>query len=195
MGVSRGQLIKLERGERRLTADYIHVAARAFGVPESAVIGSEHAVPVVGLVGAGGSISTEHENDRFEPLFSIDLPISFNEDVIAFQVAGDSMFPAYHDGDVIVVSRAGAPVDTLLGLEAVVKVNGSDEPGDRYFKKLIRGANPTTFDLESYNAPTMRGVRISWASAIIVRVPKSQFQRRNGAGAKKPAPRRRAKKD
>lgn len=145
MGVSRGQFIKLERGERRLTADYIHVAARAFGVPESAVIGSEHAVPVVGLVGAGGSISTEHENDRFEPLFSIDLPISFNEDVIAFQVAGDSMFPAYHDGDVIVVSRAGAPVDTLLGLEAACW----RKPGP-----LVRRSSPPAYEPESSAALT-----------------------------------------
>jgi transcriptional regulator with XRE-family HTH domain len=38
MGVSRGQYIKLERGERRLTADYIARAAKAFKVPQSAVI-------------------------------------------------------------------------------------------------------------------------------------------------------------
>lgn len=38
MGVSRGQYIKLERGERRLTSDYIAMAAKAFHVPQSAVI-------------------------------------------------------------------------------------------------------------------------------------------------------------
>lgn len=38
MGVSRGQYIKLERGERRLTTDYIARAAKAFHVSQSAVI-------------------------------------------------------------------------------------------------------------------------------------------------------------
>lgn len=38
MGVSKGQFIKLERGERRLTIDYINQAAKAFGVSSSEVI-------------------------------------------------------------------------------------------------------------------------------------------------------------
>jgi len=38
MGVSKGQYIKLERGERRLTLDYITRAGTAFGVPASEVI-------------------------------------------------------------------------------------------------------------------------------------------------------------
>ncbi|MFC6388357.1 LexA family transcriptional regulator [Methylorubrum zatmanii] len=39
MGVSRGQFIKLERGERGLTERTIALAARAFAVPPSRVIG------------------------------------------------------------------------------------------------------------------------------------------------------------
>jgi repressor LexA len=38
MGVSRGQFIKLERGERRLTLDYINRAAKAFDVRPSDLI-------------------------------------------------------------------------------------------------------------------------------------------------------------
>lgn len=38
MGVSKGQYIKLERSERRLTLDYITRAGVAFGVPASEVI-------------------------------------------------------------------------------------------------------------------------------------------------------------
>lgn len=38
MGVSKGQYIKLERGERRLTLEYINQAAKAFDVTPSDVI-------------------------------------------------------------------------------------------------------------------------------------------------------------
>lgn len=38
MGVSKGQYIKLERGERRLTLEYINQAAKAFDVTPSEVI-------------------------------------------------------------------------------------------------------------------------------------------------------------
>lgn len=48
MGVSRSQFIKLERGERRLTVDYIRTAAKAFGVPEAAIIAGPRPIPVVG---------------------------------------------------------------------------------------------------------------------------------------------------
>lgn len=47
MGVSKGQYIKLERGERRLTLEYINQAAKAFDVSPSDVIddGDQDASP------------------------------------------------------------------------------------------------------------------------------------------------------
>ncbi len=56
MGISRGQLIKLERGERRLTADYIRLAAEAFGTSELEVLGTPRSVRLVGKVGAGAEV-------------------------------------------------------------------------------------------------------------------------------------------
>src|SRR5450755_207272 len=53
MGVSRGQYIKLERGERKLKERTIALAAKAFGVGEADVIADRGNVPLVGFVGAG----------------------------------------------------------------------------------------------------------------------------------------------
>jgi len=53
MRISRGQFIKLERGERKLTERTIALAARAFGVSEADVIADRVTVPLVGFVGAG----------------------------------------------------------------------------------------------------------------------------------------------
>lgn len=179
-----------------MTRQWAERLAPHLGVsPQSLIFPEDPRVPVVGLVGAGGSISTELENDGFDALFEIELPFVLSEEAVAFQVSGDSMFPVYNDGDVIVVSRAGSPAETLLGLEAVVKVGGRDEPGDRFFKRVLRGSSAATFDLESYNAPTIRDVAIGWASSLIVRVPAAQLRRRNGGAAKPSAPRRLTKKD
>lgn len=49
VNVSRGQYIKLERGERRLTSDYIRMAANAFSVPDAAII-SDIQIPVTGYL-------------------------------------------------------------------------------------------------------------------------------------------------
>lgn len=196
VGTSAQQIDRLERGERKLTREWAERLASALGVPpQSLLFPAMAAVPVVGLVGAGGSISTEAENDQFDPLFMIDLPFALSDDAIGFEVRGDSMFPAYKDGDIIIVSRTGAPVESVLGLEAVVRLGAADEPGDRFFKMPLRGSTPGTYDLESYNAPPMRGVKIGWASSLIARVPAAHWRRQNGAPPKNNAPQRRAKKD
>lgn len=182
MGVSRGQFIKLERGERPMKPVHVSAAARAFGVPEGDVR-APAIIPVVGLVGAGGSIDTQWENQT-DPLFEIELPILVGDDAIAFQVSGDSMWPRYDDGDVIVVSRIGEPVENLLNFEAVVRI-GTDHDGGRYFKRILPGRQPGLFDLESYNAPPMRDKPVAWGASLIARVPASRWRRLNGAAVKR----------
>jgi transcriptional regulator with XRE-family HTH domain len=184
MGVSRGQFIKLERGERRLYPEYIAMAARAFDVPETAIISdATGSIPVVGRVGAGGSIETEWEN-LTEPLFEIELPFPVGEDAIGFEIEGNSMWPRYDPHDVIVVSKAGEPIDTLLGFDAVLRTGADDGNGNRFLKRPIRSSTPGLFDLESYNAPPMRGLRIAWAAGIIAHVPASRWRRLNGKAVK-----------
>ena len=183
MGVSRGQFIKLERGERRLTENYIRQAAIAFNVPDATVLGDGRSVPVVGRVSAGGSIDTAWENHA-EPLFEIELPFPLGEDAIGFEITGESMWPRYDEGDVIVVSRHGEPLEALLGFEAVVRTGDSDESGGRYFKRVIRAGTPGLFDLESYNAPPMRAQKVFWGAGLIARVPASRWKRINGKAVK-----------
>lgn len=180
MGISRGQYIKLERDERRLNTTYIALAAKAFGVSESQVIAKTSTViPVVGLISAGGTIETAWEQQS-EPLHEIEIPFPLGEDVIGLVVNGDSMWPKYDPGDVIVVSRSGESIEGLVGWEAAVRT----ADGNRYFKRLICGARKGLFDLESYNAPTIRGVEIEWAAGRIATIPASRWKRIVSAGLK-----------
>lgn len=93
MGVSRSQFIKLERGERRLTSDYIHSAAIAFGVPEAEVIAERATVPLVGYVGAGAE--AHYYTDAQDPVEEVPMPPGGNENTVAVEARGDSLGPFF----------------------------------------------------------------------------------------------------
>lgn len=102
MGISRGQFIKLERGERQLTSRTIALAAKAFGVAETEIIAQ--AVPVVSWISAGrlahgGPVT---EEDEVRTIAVNDLP---QGDWIALVVEGDSMDRVAPEGSIIIVNR------------------------------------------------------------------------------------------
>ncbi len=110
MGISRSQFIKLERGERGMTERTINLAAKAFGVPPSALLDEDASeedlgetelvpaservipVPVVGTVEAGTFRAIEDISQE-APEFVLVTPDPDhpNARITAFDVAGDSM--------------------------------------------------------------------------------------------------------
>ncbi|MCI0467049.1 MAG: S24 family peptidase [Beijerinckiaceae bacterium] len=131
-------------------------------------------VRVAGRIGAGAEILPEFEQIPPEGLYEIEVPFPIPPDAIAFQVEGDSMWPRYDPGDVIVCWRQGNNVEEVLGWEAAVRTLD----GKRYLKRIQRGAASGTFDLESHNAVPIRGVRIAWAAEIKGVVRSGQWRRR-----------------
>lgn len=131
-------------------------------------------VPVVGRIGAGSEIQPEFEQIPPEGLYEIEVPFPIPADAIAFQVDGDSMWPRYDPGDVIICWRQGSPADEVVGWEAAVRT----ADGKRYLKRVQRGAAAGTFDLESHNAAPIRGVRLDWAAGIKGVVRFGQWRRK-----------------
>jgi len=131
-------------------------------------------VQVVGRIGAGAEILPEFEQIPAEGLYEIEVPFPIANDAIAFQVEGDSMWPRYDPGDVIICWRQGTNVDEVIGWEAAVKT----ADGKRYLKRIQRGGASGTFDLESHNAAPIRGVRIEWAAEIKGVVRSGQWRRK-----------------
>ena len=134
--------------------------------------GARPAVQVVGRIGAGAEILPEFEQIPPEGLFEIDLPVPLPPEAVAFMVEGDSMWPRYDSGDVVVCGRTETDAQAIMGSEAAVRT----ADGKRYLKVIRRGSSEGTFDLESHNAPPIRGVTIEWAARILMILPGSQWR-------------------
>jgi hypothetical protein len=86
------------------------------------------------------------------------------------------MWPRYDPGDVILCWREGADVESLLGFEAAVRT----DDGRRYLKRILRGSERGSYDLESHNSPLIRDVRIVWAASIAAVVRAGQWKKFEG---------------
>ena len=132
-------------------------------------------VVVRGLIGAGAEIFMEAEQIGPEGLEEIELAIVVSPDALAFRVQGESMYPRYDDGDIVICGRDGIAVEELVNWEAAVRTSD----GRRFLKRLRRGSRPGLFDLESHNAAPMRGMVIEWASVIEHVVRSGQWKTRS----------------
>jgi hypothetical protein len=135
---------------------------------------SGNLVRVIGRIGAGAEIQPEFEQISPESVYEIEVPFPVSTDAVAFQVEGDSMWPRYDPGDVIICWRQGTDAEEVIGWEAAVRT----ADGKRYLKRIQRGAASGTFDLESHNAAPIRGVRIEWAAEIKGVVRSGQWHRK-----------------
>ncbi len=126
---------------------------------------------IVGRVGAGAEILPEFEQAPPEGLDEIEFPWSLPSGSIAFKVEGDSMWPRYNAGDVVVCAQGEHDFAAVTGQEAAVRTGD----GRRFLKTVRRGSAPGTFDLESHNAPPIRNVTLEWAAPILMILPGTRW--------------------
>ena len=125
---------------------------------------SQQSVPMLGLAQAGGG---GYFDDSGFPAGKgwdeVALPAAGDEHAYALEISGDSMKPAYRDGDVIVVSP-GTPI--RRGDRVVVKTSG----GEVMVKELKRRTTKT-LKLQSLNPAhadrTFDAADIEWIARIV----------------------------
>lgn len=164
--------------------DEVRKYARAFGVSFIWLLTGEgepkstHQVVVMGRIGAGAAILPEIEQVPVSGLYEVRTPFLVGRRTIAFEVIGDSMWPRYDPGDIVICGREGGDPAEIVGWEAAVRT----ADGHRYLKRIVRGAAPDSFDLESHNAPTIRGVQLEWVARVdaVVRAETRQARTRGG---------------
>ncbi len=153
-----------ENAQNSIRDKHAKIYARAFRVsPEWLLFGTggpeKKSVPLVGHVGAGAEVFCV--DDGGGKLDDIDPPPGIGPDAVAVLVRGDSMFPRYSDGDVIIYD-AHIPLEKADGKECIVALTD----GRRYVKN-VRKNTDATYDLDSWNAPPIRNVQIEWVAEII----------------------------
>ena len=125
------------------------------------------AVPVVGVVGAGAAIYPIDDHALGGGVDETEAPPDIGEPVVAVRVRGDSMYPAYDDGDLLFYARdpmTGGAIDEARCLHRDCIVALPD--GRILVKRLMRGSLRALYTLVSFNAPPIENVRISWASPV-----------------------------
>ena len=121
-GSTPQQIGRLEKGERRLTTDWIEKIAHALGVPEEDLITSEHGerviIPEIGIRGMGKDINGKPdmaqvgENDQILSEWSLPKELlahkvgATGSTMRIIQVMGDSMMPEFNPGDRVMVNTA-----------------------------------------------------------------------------------------
>ncbi len=117
-------------------------------------------VPLYGDVGAGQRI-TRVDGDT--PLEFVNAPLWAEAGTCALIVKGDSMFPAYWEGDIIYFDKGNmVPFEDALYRECVVALD-TDE---LFLKQVTPGITPGTATLVSYNAPPIRDAVARWVSPV-----------------------------
>jgi len=186
-GLSTAYLSRLEKGERNLSVKNINLIAAGLRVsPRDIIVNDDdehrsNVVKVMGRIGAGAEILVEGEDWPADGLFEIEAPFPVPEGSIAFEVSGESMWPRYDPGDIIICWDTQSHVDEVIGWEAAVKTTD----GRRYLKRILRGSTKNTFDLESHNAPPIRGVHLLWVGAIQAVIRSGQWRKLNEDGRKR----------
>lgn len=164
----------------RRSRDY----AAAFGVrpewlydaqsPQSgAAAGGGGPAPIIGRVGADPGGEVLLAGGQAPPEFA-PLPPGGTERAVALRVSGHSMRGLADDGALIYFEdQRTPPSPDMLGQVVVVEL----DTGEVLVKRLLRGASPGRFDLESLAGPTRRDARLRWAAHITAIVPPWQARR------------------
>ena len=163
-GFSPGHLSRLERGDRKLTVETLERLALALGVQPTDLLApaAQRQIPIVGYVGAGAEVFAIDDHAKGDGIEMVDCPWSeLAPSTVAVRVRGDSMAPAYFDGDLIFYEETHSDFVHLLGKECVVALADG-----RRFIKTLRRTQDGAWYLASHNAEPIFGVRIEWAAKV-----------------------------
>ena len=139
MGLPHGRMLMLRRGQATPTAEELDRFSAYFHVPHAVLLGEElpqeasnvvplplpqeppRRIPVLGRVPAG--VPLEAITDIVDEVELDARHVDSGYDYFGLLVTGDSMFPEYREGDVVIV-RAQSTAET--GDDVVAYIGGSD---------------------------------------------------------------------
>jgi transcriptional regulator with XRE-family HTH domain len=171
MKVKQSTISRWEAGIDEPEHDHIRALADLFKCTTDYLLGTDISLDisrvthVVGYVGAG-EINLQYDDYAHgDGMEEVETPPGLNDGTVAVKVSGDSMYPAYENGDIIFYIRNGADLDEseCIGKQCIIKTTD----GHIYIKRLSRGSEDGLYHLESHNAPPMHDRTIEWATKVL----------------------------
>jgi transcriptional regulator with XRE-family HTH domain len=161
-----------ENGSRGISRDRIMVYARAFRVrPDWLGFGEgtagagdivERRITIEGYMTSEAKIVATAQEDKPTIIVPAEIPPGLPGDWVGYRVDGDGNYPAFRDGDTILVQRRqGAPVD-YLNRECLVTM----PTGERLVRTILRGSRAGLFVLVGFNNPPLIDVDVAAAAPI-----------------------------
>jgi len=159
----RSTVTKLERGEIPLNDRWLEKLSAILNCTPADILGD--LVPVVGKIGAGGSVVFED----IGPAEMVRRPPETTGELIGLEVEGESMLPKFDPGDIIYISRESDGVDPAdIGAVCACRL----VTGETYLKQLVKGSRPGLYTLRSYNAADMEDLELLWATPVRAITPR-----------------------
>lgn len=161
MGVPYSTYSAHENGEKKLTragdryARFFRVAKAWLMDGVGAMQGNLRSIPILGSVGAGATVEQIGDTAAHDAIGEIDLPDP--ERLGALIVRGESQWPKWIDGDVIIYEREPRRPSELSNRYCIVETIS----GERMIKMLRRSPKPGLWLLESHNAPPQEAELLS----------------------------------
>lgn len=168
VGLSAGNLSRIERGEQWISEEKLHGLAAALGVKVADFFTEEpfdknvapaespmHAIPVISAVQAG---LLKEVTDSYAPGAGFDViytDMDISSRAFALEIEGESMLPEFRPGDRVIIDPDLQPNPG----DFVVAKNGEEEATfKKYRPRSINAAGQTIFELVPLNEdyPTMR---------------------------------------
>ncbi|HEV2552738.1 MAG TPA: hypothetical protein VGV17_03125 [Bosea sp. (in: a-proteobacteria)] len=153
MGVAYSTYSAHENGEKGLSragaryARFFHVSKAWLLDGTGDMRGDVRSIPIMGSVGAGATVQQIGDTAGHDAVGEVELPDAAG--LGALIVRGESQWPKWIDGDVIIYGREprrpGDEVNRYCIVETV--------EGERMIKMLRRSPKPGLWILESHNAP------------------------------------------
>jgi transcriptional regulator with XRE-family HTH domain len=167
MRVSRGQYIKLERGERKLTERTIGKASVGFEVSEADVIADRIDVPLVGYVGAGSEAHLY--SDGQGPFDEAPAVEGANDRTVAVEARGDSLGSLFDRALVYFDDRREPVTEDLVGHLCVVGL----ADGRILVKKIMRSRSDAgLYHLYGQYGEPILDMPVKWAARVKTIVPR-----------------------
>jgi transcriptional regulator with XRE-family HTH domain len=172
LGVSQGTVSRWLKGTdpRGSHRDAIINLAREQGLLEAS---DTLMIPIVGRVGADPSGTILYAEGQGTGDMAL-IPPGADSSCVAVEVAGHSMGLRAPDGSLIFYAdRRDPPQEDMLGHLVIVGLPS----GEVLLKRMLRGAEPGRFDLESVMGNIRQNERVEWAAHIMSIVPPYQAQK------------------